>query len=68
MKQQYVAGLNPLRNPTDVVDWTTGTTVAAGFSTREDAQAAAKLACMAYQEGYRAAQADVRRALGMSDD
>ena len=68
MKERYVAGLDQLRNPTDVVDWTMGRTVALGFSTREDAQAAAKLACATYEEGYRAAQADVRRALGMSDD
>lgn len=68
MKERYVAGLNPLRNPTDVVDWTMGMTVAKGFSTREDAQAAAKLACAAHEEGYRAAQADLRRALGMGGD
>ncbi len=68
MKERYVAGLNPLRNPTDVVEWAQGVTIATGFSTREDAQAAAKLACATYEEGYRAAQADVRRALGMGGD
>jgi hypothetical protein len=54
--------------PTSVADWTTGRILAEGFSTPEDAEAAAKLANMVYREGRITAQADARRALGIESD
>lgn len=54
--------------PTAVFNWTTGVMAARDFSTPEDANGAAKVANVAYQEGYRQAQADIRRALGIESD
>ncbi|MEN9316091.1 MAG: hypothetical protein RIS35_2484 [Pseudomonadota bacterium] len=68
MVDRFVAGNDPLRKPTEVFDWVTGRTLAKGFTTREDAEAAAKAASMAYREGIRAAQGAMRRALGVESD
>ena len=67
MERRYVAGTT-LLNQLDVVEWSTGHTLVQGFSTRADAEAAAKAASVAYRAGFCAAQEEMRRALGIEAD
>lgn len=57
-----------MERPTSVVDWTNGRILAAGFTTPEDADAAASLASLAFREGVLTAQREARRALGLDAD